>query len=108
MLGPRASRSATRKDHVMRLHTLTWVKPLDPRRGTVQLFFDDGSNPVVDLSPLLAQGGVFEPLRDPHRFHAAEIGPHGRTLVWRLGEDDIVDLCADALWLMVHPEDSPA
>jgi hypothetical protein len=91
----------------MKLHTITSIKPIDPRRGTLQLFFDDGSVPVVDLSALLEQGGVFEPLRDPKRFEAAEIGPRGRTLIWRIGkgEDDVVDLCADALWLMAHPNE---
>ena len=46
----------------------------------------------VDLSPMLAQGGVFEPLREPAIFERVQIGPHGRTLVWKVGvnEDDIV------------------
>jgi hypothetical protein len=75
------------------------VKPLEV--GRLQIFFDD------DLSPILAQGGVFEPLRDFTQFAAVEVGPRGRTLLWHVG-DDVVDLCADALWLMVHPEDRPA
>jgi hypothetical protein len=82
-------------------HTITFVKPINPRRGTLQLFFDDASGPVIDLSPLLKQGGVFEPLRDPKRFAAVEVGPGGRSLVWRIGEDVI------ALWLMAHPDDPP-
>jgi hypothetical protein len=49
---------------------------------------------------------VFEPLRDPKRFAAVEVGPRGRTLVWHVGED-VVDLCADALWLMAHPDADP-
>jgi hypothetical protein len=53
----------------------------------LQIFFDDGSAPEVDLSSVQAQGGVFEPLRDPSRFNAVEVGPRGRTLVWRVGED---------------------
>jgi hypothetical protein len=95
----------------MKLHTINWVKPLDASR--LQVFFDDGSGPVIDLSPMLAQGGVFRSLRDPARFAAVEVGPRGRTLLWHIplwhdpaafGEG-VVDLCADALWLMVHPED---
>jgi hypothetical protein len=84
----------------MDLHTIRFVKPL--ASGQVQVFFDDGSNPAIDLSPILAQGGVFEPLRDQQQFNMVEVGPHGRTILWRV-DHDIVDLCADALWLMVHP-----
>jgi Protein of unknown function (DUF2442) len=87
---------------MMKLHTINRVKSLYV--GRLQVFFDDGSRPVIDLSPMLAQGGVFAPLRDLNRFEAVEVGPHGRSLLWRIG-DDVVDLCADALWLMVHPED---
>jgi hypothetical protein len=32
------------------------------------------------------------------------VGPRGRTLEWRVGED-VIDLCADALRLMAHPEE---
>jgi len=85
----------------MKLHTITGVEPLDS--GRLNLGFDDGTVVLVDLSPMLAQGGVFEPLRDPNRFAAVEIGPRGRTLVWHVGEN-VVDLCADALWFMAHPD----
>src|SRR5215472_11984832 len=93
----------------MKLHTITGAK-IDTG-GRVLLRFDDDNRPepsdVVDLSPMLAQGGLFEPLRDPQVFASVGIGPRGRTLLWRVGEgdDDIVDLCAAALWLMAaHPE----
>jgi hypothetical protein len=86
------------------LYTITWVKPVTG--GRLNLTFNATPNKIdlVDLSAMLAQGGVFEPLRDPARFATVEIGPRGRTLLWRVGED-VVDLCADALWLMaVMPE----
>jgi Protein of unknown function (DUF2442) len=93
----------------MKLHTIKWVKPLPQLGGRLQVCFEDGSAPVIDLSPILARGGMFEPLSGPlvehrERFAAVEVGPRGRTLVWRVGED-VVDLCADALWLMAHPEE---
>jgi Protein of unknown function (DUF2442) len=89
---------------MMKLHTITGVKPYGDA-GRLLLRFDDDDRAeltnLVDLSSMLAQGGVFEPLRDPSRFMAVEIGPHGRTLVWHVG-DDVIDLCADALWMMAH------
>ena len=88
------------------LHTIASVKPAGGNR--LNLTFKLPPQTVeVDLSAILAQGGVFEPLRDPARFASVEIGPGGRTLLWRIGED-VVDLCADALWLMAHPEDLSA
>ena len=86
---------------MMGLHTITMVKPLD--EGQVQLGFDgDTTFWIVDLSPMLAMGGVFEPLRDPFRFAAVEIADEGHTLVWHAPsgiEDDDVDLSAEALYL---------
>jgi hypothetical protein len=92
----------------MELHTIKWVRPVS-QPGRLQVCFEDGSAPVLDLSLILAQGGVFEPLSGPlsenrARFAAVEVGSRGRTIFWRVGED-IVDLCADALWLMAHPEE---
>jgi hypothetical protein len=85
------------------LYAITWVKPVTG--GQLNLTFNATPDKIdlVDLSGMLAQGGVFEPLRDPARFATVEIGPRGRTLLWRVGED-VVDLCADALWLMAHPD----
>jgi hypothetical protein len=93
---------------MMKLHTITELKPFGTGDWRLYLRFDDDDRPefhdVVDLSSMLAQGGVFEPLRDPKIFRSVEIGPRGRTLIWRVGkcEDEVVDLCADALWLMAH------
>jgi Protein of unknown function (DUF2442) len=84
----------------MKLHTIAGVKPLAD--GRLSLAFDEGDTVDIDLSPMISQGGVFAPLRDPARFATVEIGPDDRTLVWRIG-GDTVDLCADALWLMTHP-----
>jgi hypothetical protein len=87
------------------LHWIKFVTPYDAAR--LYLGFDGAGTAgqvLVDLSPLLAQGGAFEPLRDPARFAGAEVGPGGHTLLWRVGED-VVELCADALWLMAHPNE---
>jgi len=94
----------------MKLHTIKELKPYGPRDWRILLRFDDDDRPSfhdeVDLSSMMASGGVFDQVRD--KFMSVEIGPGGRTLFWRIGEgeDDIVDLCADALWLMAHPEES--
>lgn len=79
--------------------------------GDARLFvsFDDDDRPefhdMVDLSPIIAQGGIFERLQDPNIFQWAKIGPDRHTLIWRVGkgEDDVVALSADALWAMKIP-----
>jgi hypothetical protein len=93
----------------MKLHTIKWVKAVPQHPDRLQVCFEDDTAAVIDFSPILAQGGVFEPLRGPlreqwARFAAVQVGPRGRTLEWRVGED-VIDLCADALWLMAHPEE---
>jgi hypothetical protein len=85
----------------MELHRITFVKPLDV--GRLQLWFAGGPEGiVVDLSAMLASGGVFEPLRDQARWNAVEITDSYHALVWHAPsglEDDDIDLCADALYL---------
>jgi hypothetical protein len=83
-----------------KLHTITSAKRIEDGKFDLGIHFDDGFA-AIDLSAMLAQGGVFAPLRDPARFATVEVEPGGRAIFWRVG-DDVVDLCADALWLMAH------
>lgn len=52
----------------------------------LDLWFEDGVVGVVDLSREL-WGEVFEPLRDEHRFAAAEVDAKLGTVVWPNGAD---------------------
>jgi hypothetical protein len=88
---------------MMGLHRITFVKPLGV--GRLRLWFGDGPKEgfVVDLSPMLALGGVFEPLRDQARWNTVEITDSHHALVWPAPsglEDDDIDLCADALFCL--------
>ena len=109
-LGQQLKRLPARPQRPETRHTITGVKAYGTG-GRLLLRFDDDDRAeptdLVDLAAMLAQGGVFEPLRDPNLFMAVEIGPHGRSVVWHVGED-VVALCADALWLMAHPNADPA
>lgn len=59
----------------------------------LRLRFADGCSGTVDLTELVARGGVFEELRDPAVFARVCVGQAGRSLQWP-GD---IDLCADAL-----------
>ena len=90
-------------------HTIKELKFFGHGDARLLLSFDDDDRTefhnIVDLSPILAQGGVFERLRDPNIFQSVEFGPDRRSLIWRVGEreDDVVALSADELWLMKRP-----
>lgn len=99
-LDPVPGRAEAGEDRGLRLRTVQSAEPLQASR--IRLVWDDGRESVVDLSPVLAKGGVFGYLVDPTAFNAVEIGARGRTLVWRDPEGDEIDLCADALWRLAH------
>lgn len=75
-------------------------------RGGHRLFlrFDDGSEGVIDLAPVLRFDGVFAPLRDPAGFAAVTLDPELGTVGWPGG----ADLCPDVLWSLLTGQPVPA
>ncbi len=63
---------------------VTGVEPLEEYR--LRLWFDDGSERVVDLSEVL-WGPMAEPLRDPDYFRRLRVDDELRTVVWPNGFD---------------------
>lgn len=61
------------------------------------LRYDDGACGEVDLSHLVGQG-VFAAWSDPAFYQTARLTSHG-SVAW--GEDDRIELCADALYLQL-------
>ncbi len=60
----------------------------------VHLFFTDGTEKTVDLSPYL-RGPVFDPLKkDPAKFRQVRVDPELGTIVWPNG----ADVCPDVLF----------
>ncbi len=53
---------------------------------SLRLSFNDGSEKLVDLLPLL-YGPIFEPLRDPAFFARVALDPVCGTVVWPNGAD---------------------
>ncbi len=73
-------------------HVIKKAVPEEVQR--LRLRFADGSEGTVDLSDLIARGGVFARLGDSDAFSQVRIGGKGRWLEWP-GD---FDLCADALY----------
>jgi len=57
------------------------------------LEYSDGVSIVADFIPIIQQGKVFQPLRDPNFFAKVSLDNTGRYIYWE-GE---IEFCADAL-----------
>jgi hypothetical protein len=57
---------------------------------------------VVSLADLIKRGGVFEILRDPHKFAAVRIGERQRVIEWPEPRNDlgypVIEIDADGLY----------
>jgi len=53
---------------------------------TIRVCFDDGTEQIIDLAPLLA-GELYGPLRDERLFRQVRIDSEAGTLVWPNGAD---------------------
>ena len=72
--------------------TVTGVEPL--RGHSVRVSFGDGAVHEIDLSAMLARGGIFAAIRDDRAtFEAVSIDREGGTIMWPGG----VDLDPDVL-----------
>ncbi len=65
----------------------------------LRLAFDNGTEKVVDVLPLL-NGPVFRPLHDATAFAGVRIDPVARTVVWPNG----ADLAPEALYALAAVE----
>ena len=66
------------------IHRLDAVRVFEPY--TLWLRFEDGTEQVIDLEPML-EGQVYGPLRDPALFAQATIDPEVHTVLWPNGAD---------------------
>jgi hypothetical protein len=80
------------------LPRVTAVEPLGGFR--LRLTFNDGLVRDLDFSPVVDEGGVFEPLRDPQFFSTVAVDETAGTICWPNG----VDLDPDVL----HGDARPA
>jgi hypothetical protein len=63
----------------------------------VAILWDDGKKTIIDMTAVIARGGIFGQLRDPAVFDTARIRDRGRSLVWTGTDGEEIDFCADAL-----------
>jgi hypothetical protein len=77
------------------------VTEVEPLEGLwIRATFSDGAIKEIDLSDLMARGGVFSPIRE-HRevFEKVHVNPETRTVEW----PDEVDLDPEVLYGLFEP-----
>ncbi|MDB5522145.1 MAG: hypothetical protein JWQ82_1742 [Tardiphaga sp.] len=75
------------------------------RYPVLKVTFNDGLSGEYDLSEMIANGPIFEPLRDKEFFGAVAVDPHGHTFGWNL--DDVgneIDFCPDATRIRIEEQ----
>jgi hypothetical protein len=65
--------------------------------GVVKLRWSDGYEGFVDLRPIIKDGEIFAPLRDPDRFMRVQIEEHGHGIFWLDDDGDEIDFGCDRL-----------
>lgn len=65
--------------------------------GVVKLVWNDGFEGVVDLRPAIADGEVFEYLRNPDHFSKVAVSEYGHSIFWVDDTGYEIDFGADQL-----------
>ena len=75
------------------------------RYPVLRVTFDDGLSGEYDLSGLIADGPMFEQLKDPVFFAGVAVGDHGHTFGWNLDSPgDEIDFCPDATRTLIETQ----
>jgi hypothetical protein len=64
--------------------------------GVLKLAWNDGYEGIVDLRGTIADGEIFEPIRNPEAFKDVHVAAYGHYIYWG-DEDDGVDFGCDRL-----------
>ena len=77
---------------ILRITSVEVVLP-----GVLKLAWTDGYEGLVDLRGIIAQGPIFEPIRDPENFKNVRIAEYGHSIYWGEADDEDVDFGCDRL-----------
>jgi hypothetical protein len=64
--------------------------------GVLKLAWSDGYEGIVDLRGKIADGEIFEPIRDPENFKNVRVEQYGHHIYWG-DQDDGVDFGSERL-----------
>ena len=63
----------------------------------LKLAWNDGYDRIVDLRGIIADGAIFEHIRDPENFKKVRVAPFGHSVYWGEEDNEEVDLGCDRL-----------
>jgi Protein of unknown function (DUF2442) len=65
--------------------------------GVLKLSWSDGYEGVVDLRGIIAEGEVFEHIRNPENFSEVRVADYGHSIYWLDKDGDEIDFGCDRL-----------
>jgi Protein of unknown function (DUF2442) len=65
--------------------------------GVLKLTWNDGYEGIVDLRGVIAEGEIFEHVRDPENFRKVRVERHGHSIYWGEEGNEDVDFGCDRL-----------
>jgi hypothetical protein len=77
---------------ILRITTAEAVVP-----GVLKVVWNDGYQGVVDLRGKIAEGKLFEHIRDPENFRKVRVESYGHSIYWGEEGDEEVDFGCDRL-----------
>lgn len=67
--------------------------------GVLKVVWNDGYEGVIDLRPVIADGEIFEHIRDPRNFAKVAVSEYGHSVFWLDDTGYEIDLSSDSLRL---------
>ena len=72
--------------------------------GVLKLAWSDGYEGIVDLRGVIADGQIFEHIRDPENFRNVRLESYGHSIYWGREGDEEVDFGCDRLREMAEEQ----
>ncbi len=66
-------------------------------QGVLKLIWNDGYEGIVDLRGIIADGKIFEHIRNPDNFKKVRVESYGHSIYWGDEGDEEVDFGCDSL-----------
>ena len=84
---------------MLRITTAEAVLP-----GVLKITWNDGYEGVVDLRAVIADGELFEHIRNPNNFKEVRVENHGHSIYWGKEGEEEVDFGCDRLREMAEQQ----
>jgi hypothetical protein len=72
--------------------------------GVLKLAWNDGYEGIVDLRGVIAEGEIFEFIRDPEHFKNVRVADYGHSIYWGEEDNEEVDFGCDRLREMAEEQ----